>query len=202
MIYELRIPEKEYDLMERYTKWIVLAVSIFLLLFLFYWQTGQRKQSEPSLPAAKQEQTTEKTEPDRSTVIIDIKGAVKKEGVYEMPNGLRVKDALERAGGLLPDAETGSINLAQLVHDQMMVAVPRKGEQAASSSPAKEEKVAINIATKEELETVPGIGPKKAERILQYREQHGSFQKLEDLLEVEGIGEKSLEKLKEEIIVP
>ncbi|GAA3321642.1 hypothetical protein GCM10020331_038300 [Ectobacillus funiculus] len=62
--------------------------------------------------------------------------------------------------------------------------------------------MAINIATKEELEKIPGIGPKKAESILRYREEHGSFRKFEDLLEVEGIGEKSLEKLKDEIIVP
>lgn len=188
--------------MERYIKWGVLAIAILFLLFLFYWQTNQEKQEEPLPIVSKQEQKTEVPELEISFVIADIKGAVKNEGVYELPNGSRVKEAIERAGGLLPDAETGSINLAQLVHDQMMIVVPRKGEQLPASPSSEGGKVAINIATREELEQIPGIGPKKAESILRYREEHGSFRQFEDLLEVEGIGEKSLEKLKDEIIVP
>ncbi|MFB9761768.1 helix-hairpin-helix domain-containing protein [Ectobacillus funiculus] len=188
--------------MERYTKWGVLAAAILLLLFLFYWQTDRGKQKDPLPIVSKQEQRTEAAEPETSFVIADIKGAVKNAGVYELPNGSRVKEAIERAGGLLSDAETGSINLAQLVHDQMMIVVPKKGEQPLFPPSSEGGKVAINIATKEELEKIPGIGPKKAESILRYREEHGSFRKFEDLLEVEGIGEKSLEKLKDEIIVP
>ncbi len=133
-----------------------------------------------------------------------MKGAVVKEGVYEMKEGDRVKDAIEKAGGFLPEADRKKVNLAQVVQDQMVLYVPDKNEQVQEGAAVSkgEEKVRINAASKEQLEKITGIGSRKAESILKYREEHGPFQKIEDLLEIDGIGVKSLEKIKDQIIIP
>ncbi|MEI4800224.1 helix-hairpin-helix domain-containing protein [Bacillus sp. NPDC077411] len=189
-------------------KWFVLFAAIGVISILFVWQTkGGQEQSAVKVEAnSRMEERKEKTkvtEPklQSKTIIVDTKGAVHREGIYELQSGARVKDAVEKAGGFLPEADVTKVNLAQLVQDQMMIYVPKKGEAATNGSPLSEGKIQINIATKEQLEKISGIGPRKAENIIKYREQHGPFQKIEDLLEVDGIGEKSLEKMKDEIIV-
>jgi competence protein ComEA len=185
--------------MEKYKKWMILVLSLIAVGVMFYWNT-KKEITVPSATPLKEEETKE-SKKENSSAVIDIKGAVKAEGVYELPMGARVKDAIERAGGFSAEADTAKVNLAQLIQDQMLLYIPRKGEQQALPA-ASQQKVAINVATKEELENITGIGPKKAESILKYREQNGPFQKIEDLLKVDGIGEKSLEKIKEQIIVP
>lgn len=144
------------------------------------------------------------TKEQKKIIIIDVKGAVFKEGVYEMKEGDRVKEAVEKAGGLLPDADVKKVNLAQMVQDQMLLYVPNKNEpvQEGTTFSKSEGKVQINTASKEQLEKITGIGSRKAESILKYREEHGPFQKIEDLLEIDGIGAKSLEKIKDQIIIP
>lgn len=192
-------------------KWLVLFSAIAVVSILFVWQTkGGQEQAVVKVEAnAKMEEKKEKTKVTESklqskTILVDTKGAVHREGVYELQSGARVKDAVDKAGGFLPEADITKVNLAQLVQDQMMIYVPKKGEQvaAANGSSLSDGKIQINTATKEQLEKISGIGPRKAENIIKYREQHGPFQKVEDLLEVDGIGEKSLEKMKDEIIVP
>lgn len=144
------------------------------------------------------------TKLQKKIIVIDMKGAVVKEGVYEMKEGDRVKDAIEKAGGFLPEADRKKVNLAQVVQDQMVLYVPDKNEQVQEGAAVSkgEEKVRINAASKEQLEKITGIGSRKAESILKYREEHGPFQKIEDLLEIDGIGVKSLEKIKDQIIIP
>lgn len=192
-------------------KWIVLFGAIAVVIILFLWQTkGGQEQAAVRVEAkakTKTEERKEKTKVTESklqskTIIVDTKGAVYREGVYELQSGARVKDAVEKAGGFLPEADITKVNLAQIVQDQMMIYVPKKGEAAVNGLPVPDGKIQINIATKEQLEKITGIGPRKAENIIKYREQHGPFQKVEDLLEVDGIGEKSLEKIKDEINVP
>lgn len=138
------------------------------------------------------------TKLQKKIIVIDMKGAVVKEGVYEMKEGDRVKDAIEKAGGFLPEADRKKVNLAQVVQDQMALYVPDKNEQVQEGAAVSkgEEKVQINAASKEQLEKITGIGSRKAESILKYREEHGPFQKIEDLLEIDGIGVKSLGKNK------
>lgn len=191
-------------------KWLVLFAAIGVVSILFVWQTkgGQEQPAVKVEAKSKIEERKEKTkviEPklESKTIIVDAKGAVHREGVYELQSGARVKDAVEKAGGFLPEADVTKVNLAQLVQDQMVIYVPKKGEQIATvnGAPLSEGKIQINTATKDQLEKISGIGPRKAENIIKYREQHGPFQKVEDLLEVDGIGEKSLEKMKDEIIV-
>ncbi|TCP32322.1 competence protein ComEA [Scopulibacillus darangshiensis] len=144
-------------------------------------------------------------------LVIDVKGAVKKPGVYKMMGGERVVDAIRKAGGFNSQADEKQINLAQKLNDEMVVYVPAKGEekpavpgQTANSNEngiAGEQKINLNTATKEDLEKLPGVGPAKAEAILSYREEHGTFRSVQDLLNVTGIGDKSLEKIKEKAVV-
>ncbi|MFD0768073.1 helix-hairpin-helix domain-containing protein [Bacillus sp. CGMCC 1.60114] len=192
-------------------KWLVLFVAIGIVGILFVWQT-KNWQEQPAVNVEASSKTEERKEKINVTdsklqskaIMVDMKGAVQREGVYELQSGARVKDAIEKAGGFLAEADVTKVNLAQLVQDQMVVYVPKKGEQVTTvnGSSLQEGKIQINTATKEQLEKISGIGPRKAENIMKYREQHGPFQKVEDLLEVDGIGEKSLEKIKDEIIVP
>ena len=104
---------------------------------------------------------------------------------------------------VLPEADRKKVNLAQVVQDQMVLYVPDKMNKCRKGLLfQREEKVQINAASKEQLEKITGIGSRKAESILKYREEHGPFQKIEDLLEIDGIGVKSLEKIKDQIIIP
>ncbi|WP_410983918.1 helix-hairpin-helix domain-containing protein [Bacillus cereus] len=192
-------------------KWLALLGAIGAVFILFIWQTKQQAE-QPDVrvnPNVKSEENKSKlkaieSKEQKKTIVIDVKGAVHREGVYEMGMGARVKDGIEKAGGFLPEADITKVNLAQLMQDQMLLYVPKKGEQVqgANLPSGQEGKIQINVASKEQLEKITGIGPRKAENIMKYREEHGPFQKMEDLLEVDGIGEKSLEKIKDKIIIP
>ena len=142
-----------------------------------------------------------------AVIFVDIKGAVKNPGVYQMKVGDRVKDALEAAGGLTEEADSQKVNLAKRLEDQMVIVVPKVGEEAEEipagetrNEATKEGKVNINTATVEELKTLKGVGEKKAEAIIEYRKKNGSFQTKEDLMKVRGIGKKLFESFQERIV--
>lgn len=131
--------------------------------------------------------------------MVDVDGAVRRPGVVELPSGSRVVDAIKSAGGVLPRADTGSLNLAQVLIDGEQVVVPREGDTAAppgpvgTTSPAPgsapaAELVSVNTATEVELETLPGIGPVLAAAIIEWRTQNGGFTSIDQLQEVSGIG--------------
>ena len=150
---------------------------------------------------------TEVSTSQETIIFVDIKGAVKNPGVYQMKAGDRVKDALDAAGGLTDEADSQKVNLAQRVEDQMVIVVPKVGEEATeipagvtSKEAAKEGKVNINTATVEELKTLKGVGEKKAEAIIEYRKKNGSFKTKEDLMKVRGIGKKLFESFQERIV--
>nr|WP_239079769.1 ComEA family DNA-binding protein [Listeria ivanovii] len=138
-------------------------------------------------------------------VYIDIKGAVRSPGVYKLPLDARVQDVVKTAGGLTEEAESSKLNLAEKLKDEMSIYVYKKGEQGSETSTSRseqagektEEKININTASTSNLQTVPGIGESKATAIIEYREKEGLFQTIEDLQNVTGIGEKTIEKLKE-----
>lgn len=133
-----------------------------------------------------------------------VTGLVKNPGVYSMKEGERVIDAINKAGGTLEEADLTNINLAQKVKDEQMIRIPKKGETNNSSSTGtidKNEKININTATKEELQSLPGIGPVTAERIIEFRETKGFFKKIEDIMNVPRIGPKMFEQIKEKITV-
>ena len=192
-------------------KWLGLVVIIGTLIFLFFWKTNQQTEQSLITTEVQAKDVEKKSKPkvldtkeQKKIIIIDVKGAVVKEGVYEMKEGDRAKDAVEKAGGFLLEADVKKVNLAQIVQDQMILYVPNKNEQVqeVAAFSKGEAKIQINAASKEQLEKITGIGSRKAESILKYREEHGPFQKIEDLLEIDGIGAKSLEKIKDQIIIP
>ncbi|HHW55113.1 MAG: helix-hairpin-helix domain-containing protein [bacterium] len=138
-------------------------------------------------------------------VVVHVAGAVKRSGVYRLPEGSRVIDAVEAAGGGTEDADIHALNLADILIDGQRYYVPTLEETAGgggSYSASGTGKINLNRATKAELETLPGIGPTLAERIITYREQQGPFRRPEDLKNVSGIGEKTYENLKDYIYAP
>ena len=142
-----------------------------------------------------------------AVIFVDIKGAVKNPGVYQMKVGDRVKDALDAAGGLTEEADSQKVNLAKRLEDQMVIVVPKVGEESEEiptgetrKEATKEGKVNINTAMVEELKTLKGVGEKKAEAIIEYRKKNGSFQTKEDLMKVRGIGKKLFESFQERIV--
>ena len=164
------------------------------------------EESEAVVTTVLAEKTEESMTLD-AVIFVDIKGAVKKPGVYQMKAGDRVKDAIDAAGGLTAEADSQKVNLAQRVEDQMVIVVPKVGEEAeaipagvTSKETSKEGKVNINTATVEELKTLKGVGEKKAEAIIEYRKKNGSFKTKEDLMKVRGIGKKLFESFEERIV--
>ena len=146
-------------------------------------------------------------------VTVDVKGAVKKPGVYQLQSNSRVHDALEKAGGLTDEADLKSVNQAQKLSDEAVVYVAKVGENAVdvtTSAPAsatsgtgqaKSALVNLNTATEADFQTISGIGQKRAQDIIAYREANGRFKSVDDLKNVSGIGAKTLEKLKEYVTV-
>ena len=165
-----------------------------------------------SLSSSSQQRSEEKTESTQAKIMVDVKGAVRQAGVYELPVGSRVYDAVQKAGGMTDEANSQSVNLAQKLEDESIVYVAKNGEEVAPvTSPSagttggenqqKDGKVNLNKATEAELQTISGIGQKRAQDIIAYREEKGKFQSVDELKNVSGIGQKTLEKLKEHVTV-
>lgn len=145
--------------------------------------------------------------PTPAPLRVYVCGAVAAPAVYRLPLGSLVEDALRAAGGPTSEADLERINLAQELADQQQVCVPRRGEEQ-SSGPAPSEVSAlgvavvnINTATAAELETLPHIGPTTAQNIISYRETHGPFGTIEEIMEVPGIGAAVFEEIRNRIVV-
>lgn len=151
------------------------------------------------------EEVTPTTTPERMELVVYVTGAVESPNVYTVPEGARVGDVLSLAV-LTDEADPEQLNLAQLLVDGVKIIVPKKGETPISQDSASPEVetngVHVNSATKEELMTVPGIGPAKAEAILNHLKANGPFKTYEALDDVKGFGEKTLESMKPYLLVP
>ncbi|OAS85006.1 helix-hairpin-helix domain-containing protein [Metabacillus litoralis] len=209
------------SIFQKYKKWIIV-ISILLASIGFYYyfinDSGSsevlsiQEEKDPLTLLDMEEPATEiknNEEEGKSVLVIDIKGAINQPGVYELETGARVHQLIDIAGGLKKDADELAINLAAPLEDGMVVYIPKKGEvtdnqftmPAGQDRSGAKDKININLATSEELQTITGIGPSKAEAIITFRDENGPFTSPEGLLEVSGIGEKSLEKIKEEITI-
>ena len=161
-------------------------------------------------------------------VVCDISGAVKHQGVYRLKNGARLEDLIEKAGGLTKDAQLKDINRSQLLKDQDKIYIPGKRDKteaaqtansAASSAPAAStsassslvssstsgaasgDLINLNTATAADLQKLNGIGEKKAEQIIAYRQEKGSFNSINELKEVSGIGDKTFAAIKDQLTI-
>ncbi len=138
---------------------------------------------------------------------VDVEGAVTRPGVYALPQGSRVRDAIQAAGGTTREALPEALNLAARLQDGMRVYVPFRGTptpvmQISTTIPLSTgERININTASAETLETLPHIGPTLAQRIVAYRAQHGPFQSIDDLVAVKGIGPNLLDDIRDLITV-
>ncbi|ELZ4685370.1 helix-hairpin-helix domain-containing protein [Enterococcus faecalis] len=203
-------------------KWLLLGsgASIVILITLFvgiYLMVNKEPRvdttmwEETSLTTTAEVATDATKERAETMIYVDIKGAVKVPGIYQLKNQQRIWDALALAGGVSEEADTTQVNYAQKVKDQMIIYVPKKGEAVAQSletlqesAPAQqnqEEKINLNTATEAELQTISGIGAKKAQEIIRFRDEQGPFKTVEELKNVPGIGEKTVERLKDMLTV-
>ena len=144
---------------------------------------------------------------EQDLITVDVKGAVKLPGIYDLPVGSRINDAVQKAGGLTDNADSKSINLAQRISDEALVYVPTKEEatnqeaHSNTSNTKENKKVNLNKASLEELKQVKGLGAKRAQDIIDHRESNGKFKSVDELKKVSGIGAKTIEKLKEYVTV-
>lgn len=148
--------------------------------------------------------------PTPPALTIHVSGAVVQPGVYTLPPGSRVTDAIRAAGGLLPEADSQALNLAAPLEDGLRLHAPRQGEAPVSISPESrssnpalpgQQRININTASKEQLESLPGIGPVMAQAILDHRQAHGPFASAEAIQDVDGIGPVTYQAIRDLITV-
>ncbi len=216
----LRKCRKLYQTYEKHIKIAVIALVVVTALLLF-GGNGEKEEVVVQPPGETQTEevieTTETTEGDKeqttqvSELIVDISGCVKTPGVYEISDGTRLHSVIEMAGGLTKDADIDAINQAELVTDGQKILIPAKvdtpndgGTGVASGDVMNgltNSKININQADSTALQEIPGVGPATADKIIQYRDDNGRFQTIEDIKNVSGIGEKTFEKMKDKICV-
>lgn len=177
--------------------------------------TDLAESSEIAFEKDTSETTARADENTQKTICVFVCGEVQQEGVYELPEDARVNDALQMAGGFSKDAAKDAVNLAERVVDGQRIYFPsaeevknrtweaetEHAESDVSSQAEQAHKININTADKEELMTLSGIGEAKADAVIAYREEHGAFQNIDEIMNVSGIGENLFEKIKEKICV-
>lgn len=175
-----------------------------------------QKETTSSKPKETRAKDKEGTPPP---LFVDVKGHVKQPGLYQLDTGMRVADAIAKAGGAKPDADLEQINLAAPLTDGTAIIIPAKGDSQAAqttpptgfsrtaykpgsvslSAPATDDFININTATTEQFMSLPGIGEARAKAILHYREEKGPFRSPDELKEIEGIGDKMYDRIKDRI---
>ncbi|HEM6509389.1 TPA: helix-hairpin-helix domain-containing protein [Streptococcus suis] len=210
---------KTYIEMLKEYKWQIAlpaVAGLLLTTFLIFSQPAKSDQTGlTDFPQTEQtsnsselvEETSTEVSEEPSQLVVDVKGAVAKPGLYTLEADARVNDAVEAAGGLTSQADPKSINLAQKLSDEAVVYVASKYENISvvastttSSAISQEEKntslVNLNTATEADLQTISGIGAKRAADIIAYREANGGFKSVDDLNSVSGIGDKTMESIR------
>lgn len=185
---------------------VTLAILIVIGSFYSFWQKNSVVESTSSGEALAK--STKVAEEKPTEIVVYISGAVNKPGVFKLSNHGRVVDLVTLAGGLSIEADPAKINMAQQLKDGMHVNVASKtpvqsgGDVLGNSSRVKiGMKVNINTADKSELDTLPGVGPALADQIIEYRQANGSFNDLDGLKKVPGIGPSKFEKMKEKVTI-
>ena len=198
-------------------KIIVICTGLGMVLggFFFLKPVAQTPAKESNLQTEvttvskdeKEDKNQKEEVVEQDLITVDVKGAVKSPGIYDLPVGSRINDAVQKAGGLTDNADSKSINLAQRISDEALVYVPTKEEATSqeahsnASNTKENKKVNLNKASLEELKQVKGLGAKRAQDIIDHRESNGKFKSVDELKKVSGIGAKTIEKLKEYVTV-
>ncbi|MDE0562224.1 helix-hairpin-helix domain-containing protein [Exiguobacterium sp. B2(2022)] len=189
-------------------KWKQVIIGVVVVLFLGVGYLFYSKEPEERVVdefVVESEEVVPDETVERLEIVVYVTGAVESPNVYTVPEGARVGDVLSLAV-LTDEADPEQLNLAQLLVDGVKIIVPKKGEapiaQEVPSTELEPNGVHVNSATKDELMSVPGIGPAKADAILNHLKENGPFKTYEDLGEVKGFGEKTLESMKPYLLVP
>lgn len=198
---------------------IIIISGIIYVVFNYFTQNKNKENleniSQDIIINNQTENTTEENN-NQEKIVIHITGAICNEGIYELEENSRIVDAVKMAGGLKEEADLKQINLAYVLEDGMKINIPSKNDNSNeninntenyitkeklnssnNTNSAKTSKININSATQTELETLPGIGPSTALKIINYRKEKGKFNKIEDIKNVNGIGESKFNKIKE-----
>ncbi|MEK0151390.1 helix-hairpin-helix domain-containing protein [Tetragenococcus halophilus] len=197
---------------ERLKKFLPLILAtlatVFVLAIYFSQSNNEQADAWEENESAFQQATedSEKTTEETGKIIVDIKGEINKPGVYELEGDARVKEVILEAGGLTKQAEEKQLNLAEKLQDQQMIYIPNKEEAEEmaidgdkETGDNNEDMIDINAADINELQKISGVGPAKAQAIVDYREENGAFESVEELNEISGFGEKTVEKLRDSI---
>lgn len=209
---------------KKFNKKTIIILIIFIAIIIYYLNSNKEVNIEEikdieniSKNEIKAEEN--KTE-EKNQIIVHITGAIKKEGVYKLEENSRITDLVNLAGGLKEDANMSKINLASKLEDGMKINIPSINDpnqnneinqnnidinnniiEDNKTNNKLKSKININTATKEELDTLPGIGEATAEKIIEYRKKNGKFSNIEELKEVSGIGDSKFENIKNNIEV-
>ena len=177
------------------------AAVVVLLVFVFAGRVLLRPQPASIPPPVRVASAAKPAKPRE--VYVDVVGAVRRPGLYRLAEGARVADAVRRAGGVTAKAQLELVNLAALVADGEQVVVPRRGAGAfaagATPSGTPSGPVHLNSATIEQLDSLPGIGPVTAQKIVDFRAAHGGFESVDELDAVPGIGPARMADLREQV---
>lgn len=215
--------EKILDKLKEYWKIMLLVVCALIAGGIFYIFTNSPKSAEnlsvENLSSISTKSSVSKfnssSEKNKNEIMVDLKGAVVKPNVYQISSDERLVDLIRQAGGFTDQADQKSINLSAKLKDEEVIYVPKVGESSSSESTdspisssvsnqistTSGPKVNINKADLTELQKLTGIGQKKAQDIIDFRMKNGDFKSIEDLGKVSGFGDKTLEKLKDEISI-
>ncbi|KZK05406.1 Late competence protein ComEA DNA receptor [Lactococcus cremoris] len=216
--------EKILDKLKEYWKIMLLVVCALIAGGIFYIFTNSPKPAETlsveNLSSSSTKSSVSKfnsssSEKNKNEIMVDLKGAVAKPNVYQISSDERLVDLIRQAGGFTDQADQKSINLSAKLKDEEVIYVPKVGESSSSEStdsPTSNSvsnqisttsgpKININKADLTELQKLTGIGQKKAQDIIDFRMKNGDFKSIEDLGKVSGFGDKTLEKLKDEISI-
>ena len=202
---------------------IVLFIIIIITLGIAYYTytikiNDQFNIEEQNLEVEENKiEESNKIEEETTKIVVHVSGAVRNEGIVELKEKSRIADAIEMVGGVTEDAYMKDVNLATILEDGMKIYIPTKEEvekqrenkndsvskdtnldiyNNSSNTRKKNNKVNINTASKEELDTLPGIGESTANKIISYREEKGNFKSIEEIKEVSGIGDSKYEQIK------
>ena len=208
------------DILNKKQKIIVVVLIIIMCIVIGYYIISKTEKYDYSDIEKISNIIEEDQEVDdniiENKIVIHITGEVEEEGVIELEKGARISDAIEEAGGTTEEADLSNVNLAYSLSDGQKVKIPNINEKdeeiivveekagdniIIEGNKSKEEKININKAAQTEIETLPGIGPSTALKIINYRNEHGKFKNIEDIKNVSGIGDSKFENIKEYICV-